>query len=147
MMRTTADEVGRACGQAGSALPMIVAVTVLTSFERADLRQVGIASGVPRQVERLARLAADSGMTGVVASPHEVRCIRRACGPEFVIVTPGVRPAAAGWDDQKRVSTPAAAIRAGADYLVVGRPIRDARSPRDAARAIVDEMAVAFAAR
>jgi orotidine-5'-phosphate decarboxylase len=147
MMRTTADEVGRACGEAGAALPMIVAVTVLTSLENADLRQVGIASGVARQVDRLARLAADSGMTGVVASPHEVRRIRRACGPEFVIVTPGVRPAAAGWDDQKRVGTPAAAIRAGADYLVVGRPIRDAPSPRDAARAIVDEMTAAFATR
>lgn len=99
---------------------------------------------VESQVVRLARLAKDSGMDGVVASPHEIAAIRKACGRTFTIVTPGVRPADASWDDQKRVMTPEEAIRAGADYLVVGKPIRDAPDPVEAARAIVAEMQRGF---
>ena len=114
--------------------PKILAVTVLTSLSREDLKRIGVIAGIESQVVRLARLAKESGMDGAVASPHEVVKIRRACGRAFTIVTPGVRLARAGWDDQKRVMTPEAAIRAGADYLVVGKPIRDAKSPRDAAR-------------
>jgi len=147
MMRATADAASAASATEGHALPLVIAVTVLTSLDQTELRELGIASGVPKQVERLARLAAANGMAGVVASPHEARLIRRACGADFVIVTPGVRPAAAGWDDQKRVMTAADAIEAGADYLVVGRPIRDAPNPRAAAEALTVEMAAAFAAR
>ena len=147
MMRATVEAVAAACARERLAVPQILAVTVLTSLAAPDLRRLGIAGGVPRQVERLARLAAASGCAGVVASPREARALRRACGPDLVLVTPGVRPAAAAWDDQKRVLTPAAAVRAGADFLVVGRPIRDAARPFEAARAIVAEMARAFAAR
>ncbi len=147
MMRTTAEAVAAACTNEARPVPLVIAVTVLTSLEEAELRELGISSGVPRQVERLARLAVSNGMAGVVASPHEARLIRRACGEDFVIVTPGVRPAASSWDDQKRVMTAADAIHAGADYLVVGRPIRDAPDPRGAAQALADEMATAFASR
>lgn len=144
MMRTTVAEVARACRREGLRRPKMLAVTVLTSLSRDDLKQVGIMAGVDSQVVRLARLAKESGTDGVVASPHEIPSIRKACGRGFLIVTPGVRPASAGWDDQKRVMTPEEAIRAGADYLVVGKPIRDAPSPAEAARAIVAEMQRGF---
>jgi orotidine-5'-phosphate decarboxylase len=91
-------------------------------------------------VVRLARLAREAGMDGVVTSPLEIGRIRRECGRGFLIVTPGVRPESSDWDDQKRVLTPAEAIRAGADYIVVGKPIRDAPDPRAAAREIVAEI-------
>ncbi len=146
MMRTTAREVSRACRRDALRRPKMLAVTVLTSLSRDDLKSVGVMAGIESQVVRLARLAKESGMDGVVASPHEIATIRKACGRTFAIVTPGVRQAHAGWDDQKRVMTPEAAISAGADYLVVGKPIRDAKSPADAARAIVGEMERGFGA-
>jgi orotidine-5'-phosphate decarboxylase len=95
----------------------------------------------------LARLAKEAGMDGVVASPQEIEAIRRACGPDFVIVTPGVRPSFAAVDDQKRIATPGQAIAAGADYLVVGRPIAKAEDPVAAVGLIVREMAEAFGDR
>lgn len=147
MMRATVDEVSAACRKDGLARPKMLAVTVLTSLSRDDLKLVGVQARVESQVVRLARLARDAKMDGVVASPHEIARIRRACGPEFLIVTPGVRPKEAGWDDQKRVMTPGEAIRAGADYLVVARPILQAKDPVAAARDIVAEMERAFAAR
>ena len=147
MMRATVDEVGAACRKEGLAKPKLLAVTVLTSLSRDDLKLVGVQAGPESQVVRLARLARDAKMDGVVASPHEIARIRRACGPDFLIVTPGVRPKEAGWDDQKRVMTPAEAIRAGADYLVVARPVIQAKDPVKAARDIVAEMERAFAAR
>ena len=140
MMRATVAEVGRTCRRQGLAKPKMLAVTVLTSLSREDLKRVGIMAGIESQVVRLARLAKESGMDGAVASPQEIGAIRKACGRGFTIVTPGVRLAKDAHDDQKRVTTPAEAVRAGADYLVVGKPIRDARSPRDAARAIVADM-------
>jgi len=147
MMRATVEEVGSACRKEGLAKPKMLAVTVLTSLSRDDLKLVGVQAGPESQVVRLARLARDAKMNGVVASPHEIARIRRACGPDFLIVTPGVRPKEAGWDDQKRVMPPAEAIRAGADYLVVARPIIQAKDPVKAARDIVAEMERAFAAR
>ena len=147
MMRVTVDEVNRLCRKEGLARPKILAVTVLTSLSREDLKRVGVQSGVESQVVRLARLAHEAKMDGVVASPHEVARIRRECGRDFLIVTPGVRPKQADWADQKRVLTPAEAIRAGADYLVVARPIVDAKDPVAASREIVAEMDRAFTAR
>jgi orotidine-5'-phosphate decarboxylase len=139
---------GRA-GKGGTARPKVIAVTILTSHDAASLRAVGIDARIPQQVRRLALLARKAGLDGVVASPHEVRAIRRACGPKFLIVVPGIRPAAGSAsgrkDDQSRTATPAATIRAGADYLVVGRPITAAADPVAAARAIVEEMAAALA--
>jgi orotidine-5'-phosphate decarboxylase len=140
MMRVTVAEVRRACRREALRRPKMLAVTVLTSLSRDDLKRVGIMAGVESQVVRLAALAKASAMDGVVASPHEIAKIRKACGRVFTIITPGVRPARVGWDDQKRVMTPEEAMRAGADYLVVGKPIRDAKSPAEAARAIVAEM-------
>lgn len=117
--------------------PLVIAVTVLTSTTAAVLRQeMGVAELLEQHVVHLARLAQDSGCDGVVASPREIAGIRAACGPGFLIVTPGVRPAGAAADDQKRVMTPGEAVRAGADYLVVGRPITSAPDPAEAARAI-----------
>ena len=144
MMRATVADVSRACRRESLRRPKILAVTVLTSLSREDLKEVGIMAGIESQVVRLARLAKESNMDGAVASPHEIVTIRKACGRSFMIVTPGVRSARAGWDDQKRVMTPEEAIRAGADYLVVGKPIRDAKSPATAARAIVAEMERGF---
>lgn len=140
MLRTVAD-VDRVCRAERLRRPKIIAVTVLTSLEAADLKRVGVAGTVEAQVVRLARLARRAGLDGVVASPREVARIRRACGPDFLIVTPGVRPPGADVHDQKRVATPGAAIAAGAAYLVVGRPVLAAPDPIVAANDIVADMA------
>lgn len=140
MMRQTITEVSKVCRGEGLPKPKILAVTVLTSLNRDDLKRVGVMAGVESQVVRLAKLARQAGMDGVVASPHEIARIRKECGRSFLIVTPGVRPRAGNWEDQKRVMTPEAAIRAGADYLVVGNPIREAPDPVAAARDIVQAM-------
>lgn len=140
MMKQAVAEVGRVCRKEGTPKPKILAVTVLTSLNRDDLRRVGVMAGVESQVVRLARLAKQAGMDGVVASPQEIAPIRKECGRNFLIVTPGIRLPKDEWDDQKRVMTPEAAVRAGADYLVVASPIRDARDPVAAAREIVASM-------
>lgn len=118
----------------------VLAVTILTSSTEETLRGVGIELPVPEMVVRLAKLAQKAGIDGVVASPQEVTLIRDACGPEFLIVTPGVRPSFAAADDQKRIMTPVEAVRAGADYLVIGRPISAAPDPAVAAEAILTEI-------
>jgi orotidine-5'-phosphate decarboxylase len=120
--------------------PMILAVTVLTSFSDADLQEQGITNGVEKQVLRLARLALQAGCGGVVASAHEAANLRHSFGTGFAIVTPGVRPAGADAGDQTRVVTPKDAINAGADYIVVGRPITGAKEPARAAAAILAEI-------
>lgn len=127
--------------------PKLLAITILTSMDNAALRSAGIAGPASTRAVQLARLAKKARMDGVVASPHEVRAIRRACGKDFLIVVPGIRPAANASkmrkgrrDDQARIATPEAAIRAGADYLVVGRPITAAPDPAEAARAILEEI-------
>jgi orotidine-5'-phosphate decarboxylase len=124
--------------------PLLLGVTILTSSSELTLREVGIERPVEEMVVRLATLARDAGLGGVVASPREVGLIRRACGPGFAIVTPGVRPAFAETNDQQRVMTPGEAIAAGSDFLVVGRPIAAAADPVDAAQRIVEEMAAAL---
>lgn len=121
--------------------PRLLAVTILTSSTVETLRQVGIEHSVQDMVVRLARLAKASGMDGVVASPLEIGLIREACGPAFLIVTPGVRPPFAAVDDQKRIMTPAEAVSSGADYLVIGRPIAKAADPVQAAEFIAAEIA------
>lgn len=118
----------------------LLAITILTSHDERTLAEIGLGGTVPDAVVRLARLAKDGGADGVVASPHEIGLIREACGAGFLIVTPGIRPAGAAVGDQARLATPAAALRAGADYLVVGRPILAAGDPAAAAEAIVGEM-------
>lgn len=140
MMRVTLTEVQKVCRRERLRRPHILAVTVLTSLNTEDLKRTGIITNVENQVARLAKLAQTAGMDGVVASPLEVTRIRRECGKKLLLVVPGVRLHGETWDDQKRVLTPAAAISAGADYLVIGKPIRDAQDPRAAARQIVTEM-------
>lgn len=120
--------------------PIVIGVTVLTSMNEESLREIGVNAAVGEQVVRLARLAKTSGLGGVVASAQEATMLRRSFGKDFMIVTPGVRPAGADADDQKRVLTPKAAIAAGADCLVVGRPITESPDPRAAAEAILKEM-------
>jgi orotidine-5'-phosphate decarboxylase len=118
----------------------VLAVTILTSSTAETLRDVGIDLPVAEMVVRLARLAQKAGIDGVVASPLEIPLIREACGRNFLIVTPGVRPALAAADDQKRVMTPAEAVKAGADYLVIGRPISSANDPVRATETIIEEI-------
>jgi orotidine-5'-phosphate decarboxylase len=140
MMHRTVAEVNKVCRAENLRRPKILAVTVLTSLSKEDLKRTGVITGVENQVVRLAKLAKEAGMDGVVASPLEITRIRRECGNNLLLVVPGVRSHGEAWDDQKRVLTPEEAIRSGADYLVVGTSIRDARDPRGAARQIVAEM-------
>ncbi|MDN5344279.1 MAG: orotidine-5-phosphate decarboxylase [Clostridia bacterium] len=145
MMQAAATAVREEAVVMGRPAPILLAVTVLTCLDGEALRQeVGIEREVEEQVVRWARLAQESGLDGVVASPREIRIIQGACGPEFIIVTPGVRPAGADLGDQRRVMTPAEALQEGASYLVIGRPITAAPNPVAAARAIGAEMAGAL---
>jgi orotidine-5'-phosphate decarboxylase len=120
--------------------PLLLGVTILTSLKSAELDEVGMKPDVAEQVLRLAGLAKSAGMDGVVCSPQEIEIIRKEHGKELLIVTPGIRPAWAAVQDQKRIMTPAEAIRKGADYLVIGRPITGAASPQDAFARIVAEL-------
>jgi len=139
MLRAAVEE----AGQAPTPL-QIVAVTVLTSLDDDDLQQLGISHNAGEQALRLAKLAWRAGVRAFVCSPAEASSMRAALGPEAKIITPGVRPAGGQSGDQKRVRTPAQAIAAGADMLVVGRPIRDADDPAASASAIVEEIASAL---
>jgi orotidine-5'-phosphate decarboxylase len=120
--------------------PLLLAVTVLTSLDDAELNKIGLRGTAADQVLRLAALALSSGCRGVVASAHEATALREDLGQDFTIVTPGVRPAGSGKDDQARVVTPAEAIAAGATHIVVGRPITDAADPTAEARAILSQI-------
>jgi orotidine-5'-phosphate decarboxylase len=121
--------------------PALLAVTVLTSFDEPALREIGMEGSLGSRVVALARLARKAGMDGVVCSALEAPAVRREFGPDFKILVPGVRPASAATNDQSRIATPRDAVRAGADYLVVGRPITAAANPRAAALEIVAEIA------
>ena len=130
-------------GAGGGRVPLLLGVTILTSLAGEDLAEIGWSDSTENSVIRLARLARATGLGGVVASPLEAGAIRRTVGPDFVIVTPGIRPAAAA-DDQARASTPEAAIREGADYLVVGRPVTQAADPTAAAEGVLEQIARAL---
>ncbi len=140
MMSRTVKEVNRVCRQEKLRRPTMLAVTVLTSLDKSDLSKVGVGGEVVDQVVRLALLSRKAGIDGVVASPHEVAQIRAACGRRFIIVSPGIRPRGKAKDDQSRVMTPGEAIRVGADYIVVGRPIVEAKDPLRGAREIISEL-------
>jgi orotidine-5'-phosphate decarboxylase len=146
MMRAFGGEGRAAAAKAGRPAPRLIAVTILTSLDAGALAAIGI-PGAPREAAvRLAALAQESGLDGVVCSPEEIEAIRAACGKDFFLVVPGVRPAGADTGDQKRVATPGEAAARGADLLVVGRPITGAADPAAAARAIVAEIASAASA-
>jgi orotidine-5'-phosphate decarboxylase len=140
MMQAAVQASNERADDLGMTRPHVFAVTVLTSMSPGDLLDVGLAGDAVENAMRLARLAKDSGCSGVVCSPHESRDIKTALGSDFLTLTPGIRPAGAAHGDQKRVTTPADAVRAGADYLVVGRPITQAPDAFAAARAILEEM-------
>ena len=143
-MMQAASEAAAAAPSPGARRPLVIAVTVLTSLDRAALhREVGVPSSVQGHVLHLAGLARAAGLDGCVASPREVRPLRLALGRAWVIVAPGIRPGGVETDDQVRVATPRAALAAGADYLVVGRPITGAADPAAAAAALVRELGAA----
>jgi orotidine-5'-phosphate decarboxylase len=145
MMRAAVDAANDEAARLNRARPLIIAVTVLTSIDAATLQSVGVSRPLIDQVEALATLARDAGLDGVVASAQEAPRVRAVCGPDFLIVTPGIRPASAPRDDQARTLTPAEAIAAGASHLVVGRPVLKAGNPREAARRLADEILAARA--
>jgi orotidine-5'-phosphate decarboxylase len=142
MMQAAARAGSAAAAALGRPAPVLIGVTVLTSMDEGTLASVGVGRPMVEQVVELARLAKRAGLQGVVASPQETAAIRSACGAGFTIVTPGIRGASAGEqrDDQSRTMGPAEAVRAGATYIVVGRPIIAAADPKAAAEAIADEI-------
>ena len=129
-----------ALDDANGAKPLLIAVTVLTSLSDEDLGETGYTLGAADLVTRLAKLTQSCGLGGVVCSPREIKAIRAACGPDFKLIVPGIRPEWAAVGDQKRITTPAQAISDGADYIVIGRPITGADDPLDAAKRIADEL-------
>ncbi len=145
MMRAAKDAALEAAARAAKPPPLVIAVTVLTSFDPPTLATIGVTTSVADHVKRLAALTQAAGLDGVVASPHEIGLIREACGPDFSIVTPGIRGAADERGDQRRTLSAAEALAAGASYLVVGRPIIAAPDPRAAAERIAAECRAATA--
>lgn len=139
-MKRTLEAVEKEAKRLKIPRPKILAVTILTSMDENGLKNIGISDNIQAEVLRLARLARDASLDGVVASPHEIKPIREIMGKEFLIVTPGVRPSWAEAGDQKRIMTPGEAITLGADYIVVGRPIIEAQDPVEAAKKILNEM-------
>ena len=140
MMKAAAEALHRAAAEADIPCPKLIGVTVLTSMDAEDWAGLGHTGTIADAVLRRAKLAQEAGLDGVVASPAETSEIRRVCGNDFLIVTPGIRPAGVAHNDQRRVMTPAGAIRAGASQIVVGRAIYAAEDPRAAAEAILKEM-------
>lgn len=140
MMQAAAEKVAETAKTLNIPRPKLIAVTILTSMNDAEWASLRNTASIPDQVVHLAKMAQAAGMDGVVASPQEAELIRTACGKNFAIITPGVRPHGAAVNDQSRIATPAAALQAGAHYLVVGRPITAAPDPRAAALAILEEM-------
>lgn len=136
MMRAAAE----AAATAGANRPKLLGVTVLTSMDGSDLQAIGMDTDTTRQVQRLALLAKESGLDGVICSPKEITAIREVCGPDFILMVPGIRPAWSATNDQKRVMTPREAVEAGATYLVIGRPITGDADPAAAAQRVNDEI-------
>ena len=140
MMARAAEAASEAALSGNRPKPILLGVTVLTSLKGADLEEIGMNMNVADQVLRLAGLAKSAGLDGVVCSPQEIEALRREYGRDLVIVTPGIRPLWAAAQDQKRIMTPAEAVDKGADYLVIGRPITGAPSPREAFLRVVEEL-------
>ncbi len=143
MMKAAADAARETSIKLGIKKPFVLGVTVLTSIDQQVLKkEMGVKKSLKEQVVYLAKLAKSAGLDGVVASPQEIREIRVSCGEDFIILTPGIRPKSRFLDDQKRVMTPKQALKQGADFLVIGRPIRNAKNPVEAAQDILKEMEV-----
>ena len=142
MMRRAAETAAEEARRLGVARPRLLGVTVLTSLDRDDLEATGVKADPSEQVLRLAALARESGLDGVICSPLEIAALRKACGRDFVLMVPGIRPAGTASGDQKRVMTPGEAVRLGANHLVIGRPITEAADPASAADAIARDLEV-----
>lgn len=140
MMKAAAEAARESAEKLGIERPKLLAITVLTSFDDESWTSIGGQLPIADQVIRLAKLAKESGMDGVVCSALEAKMIRDACGPDFLIVTPGIRPSFAATNDQKRIATPSIALKDGASRLVIGRPITQAEHPQEAVRLIIEEM-------
>ena len=140
MMKAAAEAARESAEKLGIERPKLLAITVLTSFDDESWTSIGGQLPIADQVIRLAKLAKESGMDGVVCSALEAKMIREACGPDFLIVTPGIRPSFAATNDQKRIATPSIALQDGASRLVIGRPITQAEHPQEAVRLIIEEM-------
>ena len=140
MMKRCAESIVAEAKASKIEKPRIIAVTILTSMEKKSLKKIGINDNIKIEVSKLAKLAKDASLDGVVASPSEVKLIRRELGEEFIIVTPGVRPEWAATNDQKRIATPKEAVLNGATYIVVGRPIVEASDPLAAAKRVLEEI-------
>jgi orotidine-5'-phosphate decarboxylase len=140
MMRFARRAVGERCKEAGFRRTLLIGVTVLTSLDLLALKKIGVDHSVEEEVVRLAKLVRESGLDGLVTSPLETRSVRRSVGKEFILITPGVRLVRMDKDDQLRVASPADAVRAGADFLVVGRPILTAEEPRKVASEILKDV-------
>ena len=144
MMRKTVQASHAKAKELGMVKPLILAVTILTSMDEETLKEVGIHGSMMEEVGRLASLAQKAGIDGVVASPKEIAIIRQHCGEGFLIVTPGIRDPSEKKDDQRRTLAPREAIAAGANYLVIGRPIKEAKDPLKAVAKIVDDISGAL---
>ncbi|MFQ6038915.1 MAG: orotidine-5'-phosphate decarboxylase [Candidatus Aminicenantales bacterium] len=140
MMAAAAHAASEESARKGLPRPLLLAVTVLTSLKKEQLEELGTDTSVERQVLRLARLAQKEGVDGVVCSPLETELIKKNCGKDFIVVTPGIRPSWAGAQDQKRILTPLEALKKGGDYMVIGRPIIAAASPAEAFSRILEEL-------
>ena len=143
MMQAAAEAAREASEDLEIERPQVIGVTLMTSLDQSDLVEVGIQGPVEERVVALARLAQDCGLDGVVCSAREIDALRQACGGDFSLVVPGIRPAWAAADDQKRIMAPAEAVAAGADYLVIGRPITGAGDPAAAAKRVIEELEAA----
>jgi len=140
MMTAARDAAAEEAEKLGCSQPLVLAVTVLTSLDDQDLNDIGVNSTTLDQVKRLAVLTQESGLDGVVCSAAEIEALRQTCGPDFKLLTPGIRPSWAAAGDQKRIVTPSDAVKRGADYLVIGRPITGDDDPAAAAKRIADEI-------
>ncbi len=143
MMRAAKEAAEETASKTGRKKPIVLGVTILTSLDDKDVKQLGMGTNAKSQVLKLAGLARESGLDGVVCSSYELTKLRKEHGPDFKLVVPGIRPTFAASDDQKRVMTPAEAIKNGADYLVIGRPITKAANPMEATERIADEVQAA----
>ena len=141
MMKSTSEAVGAEADRLNIRRPKVLAVTILTSMDEKALKKIGVNVSMKNEVLNLAKMAKEAGLDGVVASPQEAKTIRDETGEDFLIVTPGVRPAEAKVHDQKRIATPRDAVESGASFIVVGRPITEAKDPAEAARGILREIA------
>lgn len=142
MLQAAIDASMQVAAITGKDRPLVIGVTVLTSLDQADLNMVGIKDNLNDQVTRLADLAQSCRLDGVVCSPYEITALRKQCGNDFTLVVPGIRPEGSAQDDQKRTLTPTEAIKKGADYLVIGRPITKAKDPKAAAKSIRESLGI-----